>query len=282
MKRSTMGRIGLALLAPLLLTGCLLSPGKFASELAVMKDGNFSFRYTGEIQMLALGKLAGMAAGKDDEFEPEQCFDDDFETRGCSADEIAKQRSAWEEGSEARAASKAREVAQMKALLGGIDPSNPDAARELAARLERQRGWKSVRYLDGGLFEVEFSISGRLGHDFQFPTVEGMPGVTPFVAVHLREGDQVRVNAPGFASSDQPNPLLGGAPLAALAALSKDVEGEELPNIAVPEGVFRIVTDGRILANNTNEGAAAHATGQVLEWSISPRTKNAPTALIAF
>jgi hypothetical protein len=35
--------------APLLLTGCLWGPGKFASDLALKKDGTFVLDYRGEI-----------------------------------------------------------------------------------------------------------------------------------------------------------------------------------------------------------------------------------------
>ena len=45
---------------------------------------------------------------------------------------------------------------------------------------------------------------------------------------------------------------------------------------------FTIVTDGRILANNTDEGPVAHSRGEALVWEISPRTEQAPTALITF
>jgi hypothetical protein len=38
-----------ALAAPLLLTGCLWGPGKFASDLALRKDGGFVLDYRGEI-----------------------------------------------------------------------------------------------------------------------------------------------------------------------------------------------------------------------------------------
>ena len=43
---------------------------------------------------------------------------------------------------------------------------------------------------------------------------------------------------------------------------------------ALPEidGTFRIVTDGQILANNTDEGPQAGAGGQVLEWRVTKRT----------
>ena len=39
----------LALAAPLLLTGCLWGPGKFASDLTIKKDGTFTLDYRGEI-----------------------------------------------------------------------------------------------------------------------------------------------------------------------------------------------------------------------------------------
>ena len=38
-----------ALAAPLLLTGCLWGPGKFASDLTLQKDGSFVLDYRGEI-----------------------------------------------------------------------------------------------------------------------------------------------------------------------------------------------------------------------------------------
>lgn len=38
-----------ALLAPLLLSGCFLAPGKFASALDLRRDGTFSFSYLGEV-----------------------------------------------------------------------------------------------------------------------------------------------------------------------------------------------------------------------------------------
>jgi hypothetical protein len=68
----------------------------------------------------------------------------------------------------------------MKAMLGGLDPSDPKAAEELAARLRRQAGFKSVVYKGNGLYEVDFAVSGQLSHDFAFPTIEKMPQITPF------------------------------------------------------------------------------------------------------
>ena len=52
------------------------------------------------------------------------------------------------------------------------------------------------------------------------------------------------------------------------------------PLVPEMDGTFRIVTDGQILANNTDEGPRAAPEGQVLEWRVNQRTENAPMALI--
>ena len=59
-------------------------------------------------------------------------------------------------------------------------------------------------------------------------------------------------------------------------------ESGEAPRIVVPQGTFTIVTDGRILANNTDEGPKPHARGQSLSWTVGPSTQQPPTALVAF
>ena len=266
----------------LALSGCLLSPGSFMSELHLMKDGTFSYSYDGEIQMMALSQLAAMGNKGDNAFEAE-CWDDDFEERDCSTEETEQQRAEWDASADEREAKNHRELEQAKAMFGGIDPSDPEAAQELAARLSRQRGWNQVIYRGDGLFDVDFSISGRMTHDFIFPVVEKLPVANSFVTVVMREGDQVRVDAPGFANAGSGNPMqgmMGG--MAGMMQMMMEEEGGEMPEIALPDGTFTIITDGRILANNTDEGPQAVASGQALRWEVTPRSEEAPTALIAF
>ena len=196
--------------------------------------------------------------------------------------EIAEQQAEWDAGAEDRRAEQAREAEKMRAVMGGIDPANPQAAQELAARLERQRGWQRVTYKGDGVFDVAFAVSGTLTHDFTFPTIEGMLGANAFVSVNLRDGAQVRVDAPDFSRQQDSNPMFGGGSLAALAAMAEADESGDIPQIVMPEGTFTIVTDGRVLANNTDEGPAPHAAGQSLSWTIGATTRQAPTALIAF
>lgn len=273
--------VALAAASSLALTGCLLSPGAFTSELQLMKDGTFSYSYDGEIQMLALSKLAQMA-DKPEEFKAE-CYDEEFEERECTLAETNEQRAEWDAAASQREAKQKEEAENMKAFLGGIDPSNPEAAQELADKLARQRGWEEVTYKGDGLFDVDFRISGSMTHDFAFPVIEKMPMGNMFVTMVLRDGGQVRVDAPGFAAQGGGNPMQGMmAGMAGLAQMSEGSEGQDPGKIVVPEGTFTIVTDGRILANNTDEGPVAHSRGEALVWEISPRTEQAPTALITF
>ena len=262
----------LAVVASLALSACIISPGTFEATLNLRRDGRFTFSYNGQIYLLALSKLTemGQTAEGNEDFVATPCWDDDFNERECTEAEIAEQRETWEAGAEERKARAEREAESMRQLFGGIDPADPAAAEELAERLRRQEGWKRVEYRGDGLFEVEFSISSTMGHDFVFPTFERFPMVNSFVLANARQGGTVRVEAPGFAAQS------GGSSFPGMMA------GAENPLGQIPEmdGTFRIVTDGQILANNTDEGPQATPEGQMLEWRVNKRTAAPPMALI--
>jgi hypothetical protein len=266
----------LALLA-LLLSACLLAPGRFTSTLDLRRDGSFAFAYRGEIHMLALSKLAGELGADDGKFTPEKCFKSgSADERPCTAKEIAAQKQSWD-ADRARSADKRRQDAEgMKAMLGGIDPSSPRAAEELAQRLRRQAGWKRVDYKGDGLFDVDFAISGRLDHDFVFPTIERFSAATAFVQLTRRADGTVRADAPGFAPATSGDPFRGF--VQGIGGLTPGAESR-LP-LPVLDGRFTLRTDGAILANNTDEGPQPDAAGQRLEWAVTPRTASAPTALV--
>ena len=272
--------------ATLLLSGCFVSPGSFTSAIDLRKDGRFSYAYTGEIYLLGLSKLAelGSKAKVTEPFKAAPCYTDDAEAdeRECSRDELAKQKAEWEENRQADEAKNKRDAEMMKVMLGGIDPSSPKAAEELADRLRRQAGWKSVVYKGDGLFLVDFAISGHLDYDFQFPTMERFPMANAFVVLNKRADGAVRMDAPAFGQPGQGNPMANMGQLAAMgAALGSDKDGKG-DGLKLPElnGTLVLTTDGTILANNTDEGPVAGTTGQRLEWKVTPRTTSAPTALV--
>ena len=275
-------------LACLALAGCFLQPGKFDSTLDLRQDGTFTFSYKGQIYMLALSKLAEESAKADqnDMFTPEKCTDHDFKDRPCSAAELAEQKRQWQEQKQQKLAQDKQNAEAMRAMLGGIDPNDPKAAEEFAARLQRQAGWRQVTYDGDGLFEVDFTLTSRLTHDFAFPTIEQFSMNDFFVVITRRQDGTARIEAPGFSPQDSGNPMQ-----AMMAAMSGSLTPDgatgadkpakpAAPKIPEMAGTFRIVTDGQILANNTDEGPHAGAGKQVLQWAISPRTKSAPMALV--
>ena len=259
----------------LLAAGCFLLPGTFTSELTVRRDGTFAFSYQGDVHVLALSKMAQDEMGGDAKFEPEPCFDKlDREERKCSADELSAQRTNWATGQEAGKAKKKQEAETMRQMLGGIDPSDPRAAEELAERMRKQAGWRSVQYAGDGKYVVDFAIAGRLDHDFSFPSLERMPVPAPFVAIYRRADGSVRIDAPAFSASASGGPV--GAMLQGMGGGKPTPKG--MPAL---DGMFAIVTDGDILANNTDDGPQPGAAGmRRLAWKVSSRTAVAPTALI--
>lgn len=262
--------------ATLLLTGCLLTPGTFVSELNLRRDGSFSFSYRGDVHLLGLSKLGSEAAGENQPFTPSPCHaDDGVEERACSDEELAQQRKDWEAAQESARKKREEEAETMKAILGGIDPTDPKAAEEFAARLRRQSGWRSVTNKGNGRFEVDFAIAGQLDHDFVFPTMERMPVMTPFVTIVRRSDGTVRMDAPAFYPGGNPSPMLGMA-----EAMSQSAAQRQEAGIPELNGTFVVITDGEILANNTDEGAAASPAGKRLEWKVNARTQAAPSALL--
>ncbi|MFC4295027.1 hypothetical protein ACFO0A_08160 [Novosphingobium tardum] len=280
MIRRKLALLAAAFAGCLALAGCLISPGKFTSRLDLHRDGAFAFSYSGEIYLLALSKLATAGMTKDKPVFKAECVDEEnFKPRPCSDEETADQRKTWDANASSREAETRRNSEAMRAMLGGIDPADPAAADELAARLRKQKGWRSVVNKGDGLFLVDYAIEGRLDHDFAFPAMERMQYANPFVAISLHQDGTVRVDAPAFsAASSTGNPF---AALAQMGALDKAGEnGAGMPKMPQLDGRFTIVTDGEILANNTDEGPSAETSGKRLDWTITPRTAAAPTALV--
>lgn len=270
--------------ATLLLSACFVSPGHFTSTIDLRKDGRFSYAYTGEIYILGLSKLADLRnkAAEDEPFKAEPCVTDDAEMRErpCTREEINRQKADWEENRKADAQRKQRDAEMMKSILGGIDPSSPRAAEELAERLRKQAGWRKVEYKGDGLFLVDFAISGRIDHDFQFPTMERFPMANAFVVLNRRADGSVRIDAPGFGQSNQDTPFGALGQLAALGAAFGSDGKQDMPRLPELNGTLVLTTDGAILANNTDDGPVASTAGQKLEWKITPRSAAMPTALV--
>lgn len=296
--------------AAMALTGCLLSPGTFTADMTVQRSGGFSFAYKGEIYLLGLSQLAEMGASLDKgeaEFTPGPCYGEPAEIdaavlkasfvqeedawaaeaveRECTATEIEEQRTQWDDQRAAKQAEDARNIELVKALMGGIDPSSPEAIDEFITRIQKQKGWRSVVHKGNGLFEVDYAISGRIDQDFTFPVIEKTQGLTPFVVAVARANGAVRIDAPAFASAGK-STFMGGSmggllPIfQALGAAGGSKEAKMFAALPKLDGTFILRTDGDILTNNTDDGPAMEGAMRTLTWKISPRRDQPPEALI--
>ncbi|WP_338240368.1 hypothetical protein [Aurantiacibacter hainanensis] len=253
-----------------MLSGCLFQPGTFDSTLQIGADRDFTFSYQGEIVLAGLTQLAEMAQEAEGE---EPCRDEaSGKERPCTQEELDERARENEMGRQ-----------MMEGMIGGIDMSDEEQVAQMTAMLERQAGWHSVEVVEEGVFLVDFSITSTLGHDFDFPTFEDMPMSNAFVSVRLRDDGRARIAAPGFAPTGG-NPM-GAMMMGMFGAMSEMGEqADDTPQIEMRpvDGTFRIITDARILANNTDEGPTDDPRGQVLTWNIDANSMAAPTALIEF
>lgn len=264
----------------MLMTGCMLAPGKFVSELMLMRDGTFAYSYEGEIHLLSMSQLSQMGQSMaEGEFMAESCYDSEtFEERECTAEELAQQRADYDQRMADKKRTDEEEARKMREMFGGIDPTDPASGDELAKRLERQAGFDKVTHKGNGLFEVSFRVSGRLDHDFVFPTFERLPVGNYFLFAGRRDDGSVRIDAPGFVGQPAGNPMQ--AMMGGMNQGSASGNGDLPPGMPTPDGTFSIITDGEILANNTDEGPAADPRGRKLSWKIDSSTTTPPTALI--
>ena len=169
-------RTALVLVAPLMLWGCVLTPGKFVSSLTINADRTFSFAYKGEV--VAVDPSSSM--------------------KGMTDSSDAKPA----EGDAAKAdPPKPDATAEAEA-----DAKN----REIAAALSKEAGYKSVVYRGKGKFDIDYAVSGSLTHAFLFPFNADAQAVLPFLMVEVRQGGTVRVRAPGFANSQSSAPGMSG------------------------------------------------------------------------
>ena len=272
--------------AALLLTGCLWGPGKFSSDLTLKKDGSFVLDYKGEIVLHMPPDMDGKAEPwnaemarcyKDGRVEvgpsiisSEDAGETEDESRPCTATEIAKAKSDYEREAAEKAVKKRKENEEMAKAFGlpGLDD---ESNRAFAAKLSKYAGWRSVQYRGNGVFDVDYHVEGRATQDFIFPALPDNDFLIPFIAIRRRADGAILVTAPS---------LTGGAgPIAARAgsAAASAAKGGPMSRAA---GRFTVITDGEILTNNSEDGAAAHALGRQVHWDVSATSSKIPETLI--
>lgn len=325
--------IGLAVVAPFSLSGCLLLPGEFNSEMTVMADGEFAFSYKGQIQLVGLANLlndtldaegantefaascygpapepeksaeeqkkekrkqkaeakaaadaaaadaalseiaadtAGTAASKasQEDFTQEAeaeadaaaasedaagaaeeaaeaavdaaaVVEDDYSERDCTPAEVEQQKKEWDEQQANSKKDKEQAKKMFAAMLGGIDPSNPNTIDRFTKEVERLAAWNKVEHLGNGLFMIDYSTKGRLADDFAFPVIPRYALGNPMIHVTRWDSGRVRIEAPTFHNDADVSlmSLMGaGSMIPGMGSAKKNIEPVEV------KGTFTIRT----------------------------------------
>ena len=311
--------ISLVSVSALALSGCLTLPGEFTSEAVINADGTYAFTYTGDVQIITMAMMMAEAAksGANREFTP-YCYgpvgssmsqygmaeaaveavemteeaadpaevvdvvseEDPYAERECTPEEIASQREEFDRSIEREK----QEARDMQAMLGGIDPTDPETIADFTDRLERQRGWESVEWVKGGTFEVVYKTSGVLNDNFGFPLIADVPTGQPFLTMTRWDDNSVYVSAPGFSSGD----AAGMGSLGMMGAIfgggsGKGPSQKEMDELGIKNisGTFTVRTNGTIRTNNTEKGPVTEGGMQVMRWKVGGSSSTgAPATLI--
>jgi hypothetical protein len=248
-------RLALALLAPLLLVGCLLAPGKFTSTLTINADRTFTYSYQGEVYAFDLNEaMKDMPSGNDG---------DGDDTKKTGLQTAAFDGAAGQDSGPDAPQDKgtAKDDAKSKA---DTDAKN----RELAATLSKEAGFRKVDYVGDNKFLIDYQISGRLDHTYLFPYNLDAGIIIPFVAVELRANGTVRVKAPGFANDSKD--AAGGMGSDASKASAK------------LDGTFTLDTDAEIVSQNNEDGVKTVTGRKTVTWKATPLSSTAPMAVVRF
>ena len=267
--------------APLLLTGCLWGPGKFASDLTVRKDNSFVLNYRGEIVIQLppdtetkpepwKPSMARCHRDGESEIVAADSTTDDENVRPCTAAETAKLKAQYEKESADKVAAKRKDNEEMAKAFGlpGLDDASN---RAFAAKLMKYAGWRSVAYRGKGVFDVDYHFEGRATQDFLFPALPDNDLIIPFIAIRRRSDGSVLITAPALTGGTGPLAARAGS-----AASSKMSDGPQ----SRAEGRFTVITNGEILTNNSEDGAASHAIGRQVHWDVGPGSNKIPETLI--
>lgn len=273
-------RAAFALGTSLLLSACLLTPGKFESTLDIRADRSFTFAYKGEViasDPSDIGKDL-KDAGRSGEDDTPVVEDEDATLQSIGWQSGKDEQKATDQNTgDQNAGGKAADDGGKDQDFSDVDTdadAKADAATKqrkidaIVAALRKEKGFRAVSYVGDNKYLIDYAISGTLTHSFVFPFNMDAEFVFPFVAIELRGDDRVRVKAPGYAN--------GSANKKTGLGSGMDELGKFL------DGHFTLTTDASIISQNQEDGAATVAGKQQIRWTITPLTSEAPMAVVRF
>lgn len=241
--------------AALMLSSCILSPGKFVSTLHIAKDRSFTFTYIGEVILLdpAAAMTKGMEEGLAGAGEPAggDAIDLDSDGIGNTVDVTGNMADIPEP-----AAPAAPEAESAKAIA---------EAKAVAEALSKEVGYRSVQYLGKNKFRVDYSMTGKLDRSFVYPINMDAKSIIPWIAVEIRKDRTARIMAVAF--GDQQTDM---------GSAAKPDSGPQ-----ERDGTFTFTTDAELVMQNNEEGIAP-GPGKKVVWRVTPASKTVPTAVVRF
>ena len=240
-------RFAFAAAASLVLSSCILSPGKFVSTLHIAKDRSFTFTYVGEV--ILLDPAAAMQQGMQEGLNSAAPSSED-----ATAEEGDILANVAEDPAPAAPAAPAAETAQQVA-----------EGKAIAEALAKEVGYRSVEYLGKNKFRVDYSMTGRLDRSFVYPVNLDAKSIIPWIAVEVRKDRTARIMAIAFGDTDSG---MGGAGKGASEEKERD-------------GTFTFTTDAELVMQNNEEGMAPGPGSRVV-WKVTPASKTVPTAVVRF
>jgi hypothetical protein len=239
--------------ASLVLSSCILSPGKFVSTLHVAKDRSFTFTYVGEV--ILLDPAAAMQQGMQDGLnappavpEDDGMAESDMLTN--SYDDDAPRPPA-PPAPAAPAAETAQAIAEGKAI---------------AEALSKEVGYRSAEYLGRNKFRVDYAMTGKLDRSFVYPVNLDAKSIIPWIAVEVRKDRTARIKAIAFGDDQD-------------AGMGNSAKPDSAPKER--QGTFTFTTDAELVMQNNEEGMAP-GPGRKVVWKVTPTSKTVPTAVVRF
>jgi hypothetical protein len=223
----------------------------------------------------AANEAAMAASGAMDATDAATPPDPDSVERACKPAELAKLKKEFDDANAERVARKKKESDQMAAMFG-LGPNDDANNRKIATELTKYAGWKSVTYVGKGIYNVDYQLTGKVGHDFVFPVFPKGDIMIPFVTMRARGDGTAFVSAPSLSGSG----FKGIANRMAMLGAAGMGRNDMPQTSVVTKGTFTITTDGVPLTNNTDDGPSAGTAGQTLTWSIDNNSEKIPEALI--
>lgn len=273
-------RLPAVLAMTFLLSACLVTPGKFVSTLDIRADRSFTFTYKGEVLVFDIGnEMKGLGDTNSDSGDDDGAQSFDGEPSESSLfRQIAMQNSKIPAGNAGPAnnATGSNADEDFSDVAQGTDAGNASGGmlnaetskakmEAIAEALSKERGYRSVKYVGGNKFEIDYAITGTLDHGFVYPFNIDAEIVFPFIAIEMRGADKLRVKAPGFANDEGKSSGMGDAKKTREAV----------------DGTFTLTTTAEIVSQNQEDGPTTLPDGRrQIMWRVTPLTKDAPTAVL--